>query len=257
MTSRSALSRDYDLFLFDMDGTLILGDSPLPGAVDLVKALRDNGKQVRFITNNTLHDPAEHAARLNRAGIPADSDEVTTPLPALLDHVRKNGITNAHVIASDIVKDALRLPGDKPQAVILGLCRNWDYAQLQRACNLALEGVPFILCQPDPYCPDPDGPIPDSGALLALIETAICKTLEPVVLGKPSPALIAPALKETGIAPGRTIVFGDRLKTDMALADAAGAKGALVLTGQTKRGDVPANCPYFVLDSLDQDATSV
>lgn len=250
MTSRAALLKNYDLFLFDMDGTLILGDRPLPGAVKLVKTLRDNNKQVRFITNNTLHDSAEHAARLNRAGIPAALNEITTPLPALLDHVKRHNIASAHVIASDIVKRALNLPHDKPQAVVLGLCRNWDYAQLQRACNLALENVPFVMCQPDPYCPDPDGPIPDSGALLALIETAIGRKLDPIVLGKPSPALIEPVLKETGVAPQRSVLFGDRLKTDMALADAAGIQGALVLTGQTKRHDVPKDASYFVLADL-------
>lgn len=252
MTTRAALLQDHDLFLFDMDGTLVLGDAPLPGAVDLMKALRTAGKTIRFITNNTLHEPDEHAARLNKAGIEAKAADVTTPLPALLAHVATHNIANAHVIASDVVKSALRLPDDKPQAVILGLCRNWDYAQLQRACNLALDGLPFVMCQPDPYCPDPNGPIPDSGALLSLIETTICKKLSPIVLGKPSAALIEPVLKETGIATARAILFGDRLKTDMALADAAHVKGALVLTGQTKRADVPEGASYFVFEDLTQ-----
>lgn len=251
--TRTDLIARFDLFLFDMDGTLIIGDHPLPGAFDLLLSLQEAGKTIRFVTNNTLHESAFHAQRLNRAGIAASGDQILTPFPALYAHVRDAGIRNAHVIAEDFVKEALAFdPTQPPEAVILGLCRNWDYAQVQTACNLVAKGAPIILCQPDPYCPDPDGNIPDSGALLALIETALVRTLNPIILGKPSAKLIDPILKSTGIAPDRAVFFGDRLKTDMALADACGMHGVLVLTGQTTRADVSAEMPYTILDDLTQ-----
>lgn len=255
MTIRADLLSRFDLFLFDMDGTLILGDAPLPGAVAWIEAIRNAGKTIRFVTNNTLHEADFHADRLHRAGIAAAPDQILTPLPALYAYVREHGIRNAHVIAEDFVKEALAFdPALPPQAVILGLCRNWNYAQLQTACNLIAAGTPIVLCQPDPYCPDPDGNIPDSGALLALIETALVRKCDPVVLGKPSAKLIQPIFTATGIAPERTVFFGDRLKTDMALADACAMHGVLVLTGQTVRADVTPDLPYTILDDLTQIA---
>ena len=241
---------NFDLFLFDIDGTLLLGDAPLAGAVELLAALRAAHKPVYFVTNNTLHPASEHAHRLNNAGIAASVYDVLNPLPGLLDYVADKGIYNPFVIASEEVKAALPHLPHSYDAIILGLCQNWDAAQLQKACNLAATGLPLILCQPDPYCPDPDGNIPDSGALLALMETTLCRTLDHVVIGKPSPHIVSPVLRRHDVAPSRAIMFGDRLKTDMAMADAAGMQGALVLTGQTKRHDVTDTMPYLVLDNL-------
>ena len=164
----SDLLARFDLFLFDMDGTLVLGKKALPGAADLLAALRAANKTVRFVTNNTLHEPGEHAERLNHAGIAADAAEILTPLPALQAYIRDHGIKAAHIIASDVVKDALKLPQGE-DVIILGLCRNWDYAQLQQACNLALKGVKVVMCQPDPYCPDPDGPITQTTSPLRMV----------------------------------------------------------------------------------------
>lgn len=243
--------RDCDLFFFDIDSTLLLGTIPLGGAVGLMAALRDAGKPVYFITNNTLHPPADIVARLTNAGIAAAEREILTPVPALLAYVADKGFQNPFVIGSRDVKEALPKREGMHDAVILSLTKDWDYAQLQTACNLAAANLPVILCQPDPYCPDPNGNIPDSGALLALIETTLCRTLDVTVIGKPSAHLVTHILKAHNVAPERAIIFGDRLKTDMALADNAGMKGALVLTGQTKRHDVTPDMPYLVLDTLD------
>lgn len=249
MTLPASLSH-FDLFLFDIDGTLLIGDHALPGAVELLASLRAAHKAVYFVTNNTLHPVSEHAQRLSNAGIAASVYDVLNPLPGLLDYVATEGIYNPFVIASDEVKAALPHRPHSFDAIVLGLCQNWDAAQLQKACNLAATGIPLILCQPDPYCPDPDGNIPDSGALLALMETTLCRPLNHVVIGKPSPHIVSPVLKRHDIPPERAIMFGDRLKTDMAMADAAGMQGALVLTGQTKRHDVTDDMTYLILNTL-------
>ncbi len=245
-----AVLHDYDLFFFDIDSTLVLGDMPLPGAVELLAALRTAHKPVYFVTNNTLHPVSDHAERLTRAGMLALPSDVLNPLPGLLAYIDEAQIKNPFVIGSEEVKNALPKYAGAHDAVILSLAQNWDYAQLQTACNLAATDLPLILCQPDPYCPDPDGNIPDSGALLALIETTLCRKLTPVVIGKPSPLLVTSILREHNVTPARAMMFGDRLKTDMALADNAGMKGALVLTGQTKRHDVTKDMPYLVLENL-------
>lgn len=243
------LLRDYDVFLFDMDGTLVLGDQALDGAVDLLKKLRDADKTIYFVTNNTLYPKSRYSEKLNNAGIHAADDEILSPLLGLIHYVSANKILNPYVIASDAVKHALDYKEGDHDAVILGLCQNWDYAQLQTACNLINDhNVPIILCQPDPYCPAPFGNIPDSGALLALIETTLCRKLDPVVIGKPNKAFLDPVFLNHNAA--RAILFGDRLHTDMALADECGVKGALMLTGQTRRDDLKGEMDYIVLDDL-------
>ncbi len=242
---------DYDLFLFDMDGTLMLGDQALGGAVALLKALRDANKTIYFVTNNTLYPTSRYSDKLNKAGITANDIEILTPLAGLIHHVSKHDIKNPFVIASDAVKKELPSSDGAHDAVILGLCQNWDYEQLQTACNLIkTHDLPVILCQPDPYCPAPFGNIPDSGALMALIETTLVRTLDPIVIGKPNKAFLDPVFANNNIERSRAVLFGDRLHTDMALADACDIKGALVLTGQTKHTDVTTDMNYIVLDDL-------
>jgi len=185
-------------------------------------------------------------------GIPATDDDILNPLPGLLHYVETHGIKNPFVIASDAVKTALTYTKNAPHdAIILGLGQSWDYAQLQKACNLIAEhDLPVILCQPDAYCPDPNGNIPDSGALMALIETTLYRKVPTIVIGKPNKAFVEPVFASTDIPRNRAIIFGDRLRTDMATADACGITGALVLTGETKRKDVTDDMNYIVLDDL-------
>jgi HAD superfamily hydrolase (TIGR01450 family) len=252
--------RIYPGYVLDLDGTVYLGGAPLPGAVEAIARLREHGSRFVFLSNNPLWAPATYAEKLRVMGVPVEDGEVVSSTDALLAYLRRRPPEWILPICEPLVVGLLEAAGhvltDDPRradAVVLSWDRGFTYDKLHAAFIAVRGGARLIATNPDPYCPTPDGGLPDCGALLAAIETAGGVRAEAVV-GKPSVHIASVALDRLGVAPGEAAMVGDRLLTDVALARAAGMTAALVLTGATALADVPPppEGPDLVLEGLGQ-----
>lgn len=251
--------RVYPGYVLDLDGTVYLGSEPLPGAVESIAALRGMGSRFVFLSNNPLQRSATYAARLRSMGVPVEDAEVVSSIDALIGYLRERPAERILTITEDLVREELRHAGheltedpSRADAVVLSWDRTFTYEKLQRAFTAVRNGARLIATNADPYCPTPDGGMPDCGALLAAIEVSTGTTAEAVV-GKPSPHIARVALDRLGLPAGEVVMVGDRLLTDVALARAAGMVGALVLTGATRLDDLGATPgPDLVIEGLAQ-----
>jgi HAD superfamily hydrolase (TIGR01450 family) len=253
-------TRTYPGYILDLDGTVYLGGAALPGAVESIARLRELGSRFVFLSNNPLHRPAEYAAKLRGMGIDVADNEVVSSIDALLGYLAERPAARILAICEPLLEGILAEAGHVlttdphvADAVVLSWDRGFTYARLTDAYVAVRGGARLIATNADPYCPTPDGGLPDCGALLAAIETATGTRAEAVV-GKPSVHIARAALERLGIAAADTVVVGDRMLTDVALAHRAGMVGALVLTGATALADVPPppDGPDLVLEGVAQ-----
>ena len=247
----------YDAFLFDLDGVLYRGASPVPHAAESLARLRALGKGVAFVTNNSGRPPAEVAERLRDVGVDASPDEVETSALTTASILADRGVGRVFVVGEAGLIAALTdagievAPGEPEavDAVVVGWDRGADYAKLRTASVLVQRGAALIATNPDPSFPAADGTAwPGAGALLAAIETTTGVRGE--VIGKPFPPVLRAALERAG--GGRPLLVGDRLDTDIAGAAGLGWDSMLVLTGIATREDLRSSPvrPTFVADDL-------
>ena len=262
MTSQRP-DRMFAGYVFDLDGTLYLGDGLLPGAAETLAAIRAHGSRVAFLSNKPLDAPATYAAKLTSLGIAARHDEVVTSTDALIRYLRANAAGAVILpIAEPLLVELIRDSGfriadtDHPEdadLVVVSWDRTFDYGKLLAAFRAVRGGARLVATNPDPFCPTPDGDLPDCAAMLAAIEASTETTAEAIV-GKPSRHMAETLLERISLAPADTVLVGDRLLTDVRMAHEAGMASALVLTGATPRSaltDAPF-VPDFVLDGVAQ-----
>ncbi len=236
--------RRFGGYVFDLDGTLYLGDQLLPGAAQTVASIRAAGGRVAFLTNKPLESPAAYAAKLTGLGIPATAHEVVSSTDALLRYLDRHA-QGARIlpIAEPLLVGMLRDRGfatvdaatDDPTTadlVVVSWDRTFDYARLLAAFRAVRAGARIVATNPDPFCPTPDGDLPDCAAMLAAIEASTGARAEAIV-GKPSPHMAETLLDRLALPPDDTLLVGDRLMTDVLMAREAGMASALVLTGAT------------------------
>ncbi len=260
MTARRP-DRMFGGYVFDLDGTLYLGDGLLPGAAVTLAAIRDHGARVAFLTNKPLDAPATYAAKLTSLGIPAEPREVVTSTDALLRYLEAHATgTTILPIAEPLVVGLLHDAGfaiadparpEDADVVVVSWDRTFDYAKLVAAFRAVRAGARIVATNPDPFCPTPDGDLPDCAAMLAAIEASTGATAEAIV-GKPSRHMAEALMDRIALPPSDTVLIGDRLSTDIRMAHEAGMASALVLSGATSRAAL-ADAPYapdYVLDGV-------
>jgi NagD protein len=255
--------RMFGGYVFDLDGTLYLGEGLLPDAAETLAAIREHGSRVAFLTNKPLEAPEAYAAKLTDLGIPVRPDEVVTSTDALIRYLRGHAggaaiLPIAEPLLVGIVRDAgFRVVDlDRPEEadlVVVSWDRTFDYAKLVAAFRAVRAGARIVATNPDPFCPTPDGDLPDCAAMLAAIEASTGARAEAIV-GKPSRHMAETLLERIDLPPADTLLVGDRLLTDVRMAHEAGMASALVLTGATPRSAL-ADAPYmpdYVLDGVGQ-----
>jgi HAD superfamily hydrolase (TIGR01450 family) len=257
----TALVTAYDLVLFDLDGVLILGTEPVPGAPAAVAKLRDLGIPLAYGTNNASRRAVEVAELLTSIGIPAGPEEVVTSAQAaaaLLAQRYQAGspvlVVGAPALAQDVRDAGLRVvtsADDKPVAVVQGYGPVVGWPDLAEACLAIRAGAAWVATNVDRTLPSPRGPLPGNGSLVAALATALDRQPD-VVVGKPDPGLFQQAARNRGAQ--RPLVVGDRLDTDIEGANRAGMDSMLVLTGVSQRADLdeapPERRPTYVADDL-------
>ena len=249
----SPLAQRYEQFILDLDGCVWVGGDPTPGAVEAIETLREGGKRLAFATNDARSAGEDYVTRLWGHGIKASLADVVT-VGGALQHLlaeTRSGRT-AFVIGTPslhrhVTEAGLRVLNgtdlaSRAEVVVVAGTEQFDYDDLRNAALAARRGADLLATARDPTYPQPDGPWPGTGAILAAVETASGRTAE--IVGKPEPQLFLTALDRLG--DGRTLVVGDRLDTDIAGAASAKLDAALVLTGDTRREDVDGSVPQPV-----------
>jgi HAD superfamily hydrolase (TIGR01457 family) len=227
----------YDAGLFDLDGVVYLGTSPIPHAAESLAAARATGLRAMFVTNNASRTPAQVVRVLADAGVPVTEDEVVTSAQAaavlLATHCPDRG--PVLVVGGEGLRVAVAEAGftvvasadDTPVAVVQGFDRSVGYEQLAEAALAVGAGAVWVASNTDSTIPGPRGLLPGNGALVAAVSVATGAT--PLVAGKPDGALHAESVRRSGAR--RPLVIGDRLDTDVEAAILGGTDSLLVLTG--------------------------
>ncbi len=256
--------------IFDLDGTIYLGDEALPDAVDTCRELRRRGIRLLFVSNKPLQGREVYAAKLTRLGIPAAPDEVITSTHILGMYLKRTAPRlHYYVIGEENTRNELRAHGltildDRLEqdsrevidpsgidAVVVAFDRTLDYRKLNIAYQALMQGAQFFATNADKTCPMPGGAIPDAGATITALEHITGRKVQ-LVAGKPSPFILEQASSFLGLPPGRCLMVGDRIETDILMGVAAGMHTALALTGVTKRYQIAESPvqPEFVIEHL-------
>jgi HAD superfamily hydrolase (TIGR01450 family) len=253
-----APDRLFQGYALDLDGTVYLGDALLGGAAEALTELRRDAHVV-FVTNKPLETAESYARKLSGLGVATTSADIVTPLDSLVHYLGERHRDEAVLtVAEELVDDVLRSAGfdvvsDPFDAavVVVSFDRTFTYAKLLAAYRAVRNGAAIVATNPDPFCPTPDGGLPDCAAMLAAVEACTGARAEAIV-GKPSAHMGRAILRRLGVEPHDSVIVGDRLLTDIAMARELGTASVLVLTGVTSlddltRGDV---LPDFVARSL-------
>lgn len=227
-------------YLFDLDGTLYVGDAPLPGAVAAVERLVEHGVPRRYLTNTTRFSRRELAARLRGMGFPIDTAEIFTAPLAAAAWLRERNIRRVALYLPEGTREdfaELEVGDDSPEAVVVGdMGEAWDFAGLNRAFRQLLEGARLVALQKNRYWRTRDGLTLDAGPFVAALEYAA--RVEAEVVGKPSPAYFHLAADSMGVDHAAVTVIGDDLLADVGGAQAAGMRGVLVRTGKFREEEL-------------------
>jgi arabinose operon protein AraL len=258
--------RLYEGYVFDLDGTIYLGDELLPGAKRLVLKLRELGKRVIFLSNNPTKDPKMYAEKLGALGLKTPASEIVNTVVTMTEWLlREHPGATVFPISEEPLKNSLfeagiRMTEDPAEIdiVIASYDRTFDYRKLQIAFDAIwfYERAMLVTTNPDRYCPLPGGRgEPDAAAIVAAIE-ACTGTKCRVNVGKPDPIMLKTVMDLIGLDARDCVVSGDRLYTEIRMAKGAGIPSAIVLTGETTEehlADEPAeNQPDYVLKRIDQ-----
>ena len=235
----------YRLVVFDMDGVLFLGNTPLSDAAPAVERLKQSGTTVRYLTNNSTQTRQFYANKLAGFGIAVTPDEIVTSASATAAWIASNtNIKTIFAVGGGGLVDELEAAGitvvnrdHSPDldascdAVVAGLDKGFTYETLLRAQQVILRTGTFIATNRDTQYPTETGVIPGGGSIVAAIAAAA--ECEPITIGKPEPLGLQFLLEQTGTKPEDALMVGDRLDTDIACANRVGMHSACVLTGVT------------------------
>jgi NagD protein len=243
-------------WLMDMDGVLVREQDAIPGANEFLARLREREMPFLVLTNNSIYTQRDLAARLRRTGLDVPEESIWTSALAtaqFLDDQRPGG--TAFVIGESGLTTALHGHGytmseRDPDYVVLGETRTYSFERITQAIRLIASGARFIATNPDNVGPTPDGPLPATGSVAALISRAT--GVDPYYVGKPNPLMMRSALNAIQAHSETTAMIGDRMDTDIVAGLEAGLETILVLSGVTVPGEVEGYSyrPSKIVDSV-------
>jgi NagD protein len=250
-------------WLMDMDGVLVHEDRPIAGSDRFLQLLKERSEGFLVLTNNSIFTTRDLAARLRQIGLDVPEDAIWTSALAtarFLEGQRPGG--SAFAIGEPGLMTALygagyTLTDRDPDYVVLGETRIYSFQRITHAIRLVRGGARFIATNPDPTGPSPDGPLPATGSVAALISRAT--GVAPYFVGKPNPLMMRSALNALGVHSEATTMIGDRMDTDVVAGIEAGVETILVLSGVTTREEAerfpyrPSAIIGSVADLLDED----
>jgi arabinose operon protein AraL len=253
-------------YVFDLDGTIYLGDELLPGAERLVLKLRELGKRVVFLSNNPTKDPKMYAEKLGKLGLETPESEIVNTVVTMTEWLlQHHPDATVFPISEEPLKRSLEEAGirmsekaEEIDIVIASYDRGFEYSKLQ----IAFDAIWFygramlVTTNPDRYCPFPGGRgEPDAAAIVGAID-ACTGTKCQVNVGKPDPIMLETIMGLIGLDAEECVMTGDRLYTEIRMAKDAGMPSAVVLTGETTAEELAKeseeNLPDYTLERIDQ-----
>ncbi|MFB6102877.1 MAG: HAD-IIA family hydrolase [Haloplanus sp.] len=250
----------YRGVVLDVDGTVVRGDEPIPGATEGIERLNTAGLRRLFVSNNPTKRPPAYADRLGRAGFDVAPEEIVTAGTITTSYLAERHADDAlfvvgeRALVEQLTDAGLTVVTDETRAdtVVVSIDRSFDYERLCAALRACADGEATLVgTDPDMVIPAAEGDLPGSGAIINAVAGVVGRDPD-VVLGKPSDPALRVVRDHLGVAPESCLVVGDRLDTDVALGERAGMTTALVRTGVTDDDDLAASdvTPDYVLDSL-------
>lgn len=244
---------DYKGFCFDLDGTVYVGNKVLSSVIDEIRKLKAQGKIIRFISNNSSLSKEQYVDKLKYMGIETHCDEIKISTDSVIAFLKSRQVKKVYVVGTkslqkDIIDAGYEICSHEPDFVLLGYDTELTYSKLKTACRLINIGIDYICTHSDIFCPSENGPIPDIGSMIKMLELTTGK--EPYkIFGKPNPDLLELIMKTDQIKREDLVMIGDRLYTDIKMADNCGVDSVLVLSGDTKREDVESSTinPTYIL----------
>ncbi len=241
-TGRMSERGQAQCWLTDMDGVLVHEGQALPGAADFLQQLVEKQRRFLVLTNNSIFTPRDLSARLVRSGLQVPEESIWTSAlatAAFLGDQLPGG--SAYCIGEAGLTTALyeagyTLTDTDPDYVVLGETRTYSFESITRAIRLIDKGARFIATNPDVTGPSPEGPLPATGSVAAMITRAT--GADPYFVGKPNPMMFRSAMNRINAHSESTTMVGDRMDTDVVAGIEAGLETILVLTGSTRAGDV-------------------
>ncbi|MBQ9796720.1 MAG: HAD-IIA family hydrolase [Clostridia bacterium] len=257
-----SILKNKDLFVFDMDGTIYLGEQVFPYAVRFIHNLRAAGKRVLFFTNNASHSPLFYLSRLTRMGFDPRQSEIMTAGDVTAEFlIRHRPNQSVYLLGTEDLVQNFQSRGiplvagesERADVVVTSFDTSLTYQKLSDACRLIRGGAEYLCTHPDFNCPTEHGPIPDSGAIAAFVTAST--GVSPTYFGKPYRHTVEMICEATEVAKEKMCIFGDRLYTDIAVGKRHGITAVLVYSGETQPEDVEKaeekDRPDFIFNSLD------
>ena len=255
---KTELIRSKKLFLFDMDGTLYLGDRLYDFTKELLETLKSTGRRYLFMTNNSSKSVADYVKKLEKLGIGAGREDFITSSQATAYYLKKHHQgKRLYVCGTRSLKAELESEGftvtesvEDTQCIVMGFDTELTFQKLHDVSYLLLtrDSIPYIATNPDYVCPTEFGSVPDCGSVCDMIYNATRR--RPVVIGKPEPLMPLLAMERLGYEKEETAVVGDRIYTDVKSGLNAGITGILVMSGETTPEILSASAdkPNLVLE---------
>jgi HAD superfamily hydrolase (TIGR01450 family) len=256
MPSPAALFENKKIVFLDLDGTIYMGNALIPGAKEFLKFLKERGIFIYFLSNNSSRSKADYVRKLSKLGIDTDTERIILSTDGVIAYLLHKKTKNILVLGTKSMREEFRQAGfhttsRSPRYIVLGFDTELTYEKLKKAALFMQDGVKLLATHPDLVCPTPEGLIPDTGSMLALLEKATGK--KPFkIFGKPNREMIIHILKKHRTSPAKVVMIGDRLYTDMELARRIPCDSILVLSGETRKKDLEqiADQPNLVVESI-------
>ncbi|MBE6790422.1 MAG: HAD-IIA family hydrolase [Ruminococcaceae bacterium] len=254
--------RSKKLFLFDMDGTLYLGNKLYDFTLELLDMLKKTGRHYLFMTNNSSKSVDDYVKKLASLGIEADRNDFMTSSQATAFYLHKHHegqklyVCGTRSLKDELIREGFSVTEDvnETECIVMGFDTELTFQKLHDVSFMLLTRpeLPYIATNPDYVCPTEFGSVPDCGSVCDMIYNATKK--RPVVIGKPSPLMPQLAMEALRIKDSEACVVGDRIYTDIKSGLNAGITSVLVLSGETTKEilDESEDKPHIVLDNAGQ-----
>lgn len=231
---------DYQCYCFDLDGTVYVGNKVLNNVVNTINNIKNEGKMVRFLSNNSSKSKHEYYRKLIGFGIKCDISDINLSTDSVIAFLKNTEAKKVYVLGtngliSDLVEAGYKISEDDPDFIIVGYDTELTYSKLITTCRLINKGVDYIATHCDVFCPSEYGPIPDAGVIIDMLSSTT-GVYPYKIFGKPNIDLIQNISKT--VDKKNMVMIGDRLYTDIRMAVDAGIDSVLVLSGDTKREEI-------------------